>query len=330
MKRSLIIYGMILPGLCLPMASSSAAQSFFDKLKKKADEIEKTASEQFTKTKEKPQGIPSGASSPSSPASPAKPDKTAVPDTLPTSGRKVARAILNLAPEIWESRPDHQLKELVRVFYPDENKTLANEFTWRKHKSDFKNRILAESANAPASFEVAPWLDNRSSLSAVDKNIDNNLSVKVGRYDFDRAAWPIYLPAGDKIRLPWIYAYGRGPVSHKISNMGPAKTHWISMPAEQAEKLDQQFNGMYYLYGHYRFTITDVIGLQPENHPDYEKYKKYMKGQYKKQILDNLKPVARVRIDQDKIDLYIKTVTGKASSRDDFKYVATIRLHAQP
>ena len=35
-------------------------------------------------------------------------------------------------------------------------------------------------------------------------------------------------------------------------------------------------------------------------------------------------------IDQDKIDLYIKTVTGKASSRDDFKYVATIRLHAQP
>ncbi len=328
MKRKIARHLMLALMITAIGLMPAQGQSFFDKLKKKAEEVVKDKATEAVNDSEKPgKGAAPSSASAKKASGPAAQDGA---EDLPTSARKIARAVLNLAPAIFDSRPDHQLKQLVRIFYPGEDKIFANEFVWRKRKAEFRQNILAESKGAPATFTVAPWLNNRPSHLPLDKKIHNNLQIPVGRYDFDRGAWPIYVPAANAVRLPWINAYGSGAVGYQVSNMGPATTHWLPMAADKAEKLDQQFRGHYQLVGRYSFTVTDVIGVRPEDHPDYEKNKKYMKGAHKDKVIDKLTPVARVRIDDGKIDLYVLTASGvalgNATSPGDYRYVTTLHL----
>ncbi|WP_321396850.1 hypothetical protein [Emcibacter sp.] len=329
MKRKLVL-GSISAALLLLTAQPQAQAGIFDKLKKKAGEIVKDEAQEAAKDAvglgEEKQTSPSSSSSKSASAgSSAKSEVKVSGGDQPTTAVKMARAVLSIAPDILETRPDHQLKQFVLVFYPEENSKLSSEFYWRKNKVDFTKKMLKESEGAPTTFEVAPWMDNRSFPEGALNNYPNDLMLQVGRYDFDKGAWPVYVPAGDKWIIPWVSRY-REPVGYQVPAVKEAKTYWIPMSAEKAEKLDQTFFGSYKLYAQYRFTVAGVAGVHPEEHPDYEQNKKYMKGKYKDQVLDKLVPFGQISIEGNKLDLYVKAVKGIPKSKDDFQFVTSLEL----
>ena len=329
MQRKVIL-GVVGVAVVLCMGQSQAQAGIFDKLKKKAEEVVKDKAEETAReaagfgdedTVLQPASSSSGSTATESSAATA----AVSGGKHPTTARIMARAVLSIAPDILEVRPDHDLKSLVKIFYPNESQKLVDEFYWRKNKAKFKAQMLAESKGAPTTFEVAPWIDNQSNPEIDYNKTPNDLVLQVGRYDFEKEAWPVYVPMGDKWTIPWVSSY-RKPLSYEIPAVKEAKTYWLPMPTAKAEQLNKDFNGMFKLYAHYRFTVADVIGVKPEDHPGYEKNKKYMKGKYKDQVIGNLVPIGQIAIDGNKLDLYVRTTYKNSLDKDDYKFVASLKL----
>ncbi|MFC7048749.1 hypothetical protein [Emcibacter nanhaiensis] len=329
MHRKLIM-GTVGAAVFLFVAQPQVQAGIFDKLKKKAEEIVKDEAEDKAKEtvglgEAEKSSSSSSAQSSSSGGSPATAPATVSGGKHPTTARIMARAVLSIAPDILEVRPDYDIKSFVKIFYPAENEKLVDEFYWRKNKEKFKAKMLEESEGAPTTFEVAPWIDNQSNPEIDYNKTSNDLIFTVGRYDFDKQAWPVYVPTGNKWPIPWVSSY-RKPVSYEIPAVKEAKTYWISMPTDKAEQLHKDFNGMGRLYARYRFTISDVIGVHVEDHPGYEQNKKYMKGSHKDQVIGNLVPIGQIAIAGNKLELYATKSYTTTLSKDDYKFVATLEL----
>jgi peptidoglycan hydrolase-like protein with peptidoglycan-binding domain len=268
-------------------------------------------------------------SNPASATTPAKSVGSGVHSagTLPTSSRNIARALLSLAPEKFPQRPDKELKQLVVAFYPEERqKVLGDEFYWQKNKAGFIQKMLAESKGAPRTFEVAPWINNAP--TAGDLPGKYRVDLIAGRYDFQRQAFPIHMQGGSKsIRLPWIHG-----VNYKlVGTLTQPKKYWLEIPPDKAEALNEQLVGGQSLDGRFRFTIVDVVGFDPEKHPDFAKVEKYYKkgGKAKAAALDNLTPVALVKIEDNKVEVYAAKKPGPVKTQDDLRYLTSLDISAE-
>ncbi|PHZ85248.1 hypothetical protein [Paremcibacter congregatus] len=318
--RQMLFYCIITAILFLPtQVTEAAAQSLFDGLKKKAENLVTQKKKELTKTKKVP------PESTAKEAASSSPKKASVinGEEMPTSARKTVGAVLNMAPKILETRPDNRLKDIVRVFYPEEKEIFSNEFAWRKRKAALLANILEEAKGTPTTFDVAPWLDNRAS-TAPHMNKQYDLRVIVGRYDFDREAWPIHVPVAKAVMLPWGVSR-KHTLGYTIYNIPDKKaTYWLSMPPSKAEEINNAMAGTVQFLGAYSFRITGVRGVTPEDHPDYDKYKKYMVGKHKDQVVETLVPQAQVELVDDAIALYVNTGDYNSRNRADYKYITTI------
>jgi peptidoglycan hydrolase-like protein with peptidoglycan-binding domain len=250
---------------------------------------------------------------------------------LPTSDRQMARAVIGLTSPAWlDKQSDYELKSLVRIFYPEENDNITDQFYWHNHKDDLIRKMFAESQGAPTTYTVAPWLDNAYSKAMAGGL--NNYHVETGQYDFNRQAIPFYyMPP----QIPWMTTHQKyALIGYRLMGVkDKAETLWVKIPPDKAEILYKKNQGGLRLIGRYTFTLSKVVGLDPTTHPDYEKYKEDLAkgGQVAQYALEKLKPLALVEIKGRKIDLYLQTKPGNiihATSPDDFLYVTTLDISA--
>ncbi len=248
-----------------------------------------------------------------------------------TSSRQMARAVIGLTSPAWlHKQGDYELKNLVRIFYPEENDNITDQFYWHNHKDDLIQKMFAESQGSPTTFTVAPWLDNAFAKSMGGSL--NNFHVETGQYDFNRQAIPVYYRPP---QIPWMTTHQKyAPIGYRLMGVkDKPETLWVKIPPDKAEALYKKNQGGLRLIGRYTFTLSKVVGLDPTTHPDYEKHKKDIAkgGQYAQYAHEKLKPLALVGIEGNKIDLYLKTKPGNiihATSPDDFLYVATLDISA--
>ena len=317
------------------LTASPATAGLFDKLKKKAED----AVSDYAKDKaEEAVGIdtdqPEAKSSSSSTAAKSTSSsagKMAAGD-LPTEPVKIAKGILSSNPKLFEGRPEAQfdsshMKDFVRVFFPDKNEELTNEFKWRKNKAAWQEEMVAQSKGAPTSFEVAPWINNGSSQPGSSGGPDFTFSL--GRYDFDRKAWQ--MGASGSLFLPWIGSPKYAFVDYEVTNFdyNKVKNIYLPMSSDDAEKLDETLTKYgRALYARYHFTITDVI-VDPKKHPGYKQYErdlgKIPEDRRNALIARRLPPHAVVKV-SDKVELYTSKSFGSSKSRDDYTYVGTVNL----
>ena len=215
--------------------------------------------------------------------------------TSPTPAN-ITRAILHYAPEMIDNEAN--LKQVVRILYPEEAEWAYNEFEWHKRKDEFKQNILREAKNAPVSFEIRPWPEDYHNNSMV--------VMQLGQYDFNQNAFSIAeftlksVLRNQMLDRPFFTVAGR-----KLDSI-----RWLPMAPQAAEKLLNGNGGLgtagRILYSRFTYTIT---GVNKEMH---------FRGNNPR----NWDPEIAI----DGIDLYVKQVEGKGKSADDFKYVSTLDM----
>jgi len=250
-----------------------------------------------------------------------------------TSIKAIALAVVKLAPKIFDLRPERQQKELLLQIFPEEDKIRSDEFYWYKNRDALIEKAKVLAAKAPTTFEVAPWIDN--SPKAGYSQQANYVVATIGKYDFKKKAFPV---SPVQIQIPWLAAgIKSGVASYRFEGIEQMKeNHWVPMGVDDAEKLTKNLGGMNQAYGHFTFTITEVVGLENlEEHPEYSKYKKYLQmgGNKAKTVKDKLRPYFNVTIEGDKVDLYVPTepvyAINQAIPKSKLEFFITLHLDSK-
>lgn len=194
----------------------------------------------------------------------------------------------------------------------------------------FAAEIVAEAQSVQTTCVVAPWIDNASYPAGKTGSRDNNLSVPLSPCDFERQGWKIFHAPGS-ITIPFLGGGEKHIMGYRIVGLHPeSREVWLPMSPDEAEQ-HKTLNGVYQLYGHCTFTVTEVVGVEPEDHPDYAKNKKYMDmgGNKAATAVERMVPLASIRIEDDEIDLYAYLDFGMPRgnmSKDRFRYITTINI----
>ncbi len=256
-------------------------------------------------------------------------------EEYPTTELAIAKAVVSIAPEIFELRPEYDVKNLLLVFFPEEKEIKTNKFYWYKNKDALIEKAIALSKDAPTSFEVAPWINNADREPQPGQIVeDRDLELMFGEYDFEKKAIPVYKKL---IPVPWFSGGGKyGPAMYRIVGAKPLPdVTWIDMPIDEAEQF--YANAAYRsLLTSYRYSIKRVVGLDNiEEHPDYDKYAEYIEkgGKTADGIKQKMYPVFDVVIENNTIDLYMPKEKdfkmGGVKPKSDLKQIATLRLEAE-
>ena len=332
MRIKSILAILVILILGVAQAEAGFLGDLVNKTKNKVQQaVEQTVDEQADKTLDIEKG-PSGEQSDSAAVKSTSQEAASKPavgepsGATDTSNRTIALAVVKLAPKIFELRSDRIQKDLLLQIFPGEIKIRTDDFYWHKNRDALIKKAKALAVDAQTTFEVAPWIDN--SQKAGYNQIGNYDIASIGKYDFKKKAFPVY-PL--QIQIPWLAEGIKSSVAgYKFVGIEQMKeNHWVPMGVDEAEQFTKSLGGFMLAYGHFIFTITEVVGLEnPEELPEYSQYEKYIKvGKASKDVL---RPYFNVTIKGDKVDLYVPTEPltqqNKPIPKNKLKLFTTLHL----